>query len=67
MILLQHKCFLFHHTSRTFDSSINKFLVPEESITLGYEYYLPRIDKLLLNKYGNLFTKGISSDAPKIP
>ena len=57
----------FHYTSRTFDSSINKFLVPEESITLGYEYYLPRIDKLLLNKYGNLFTKGISSDAPKSP
>ena len=58
----------FHYSSRAFDSSISKFLVPEETIRIGYEFYLPRIDKLLLNKYGKfVYKKGISSESPKSP
>jgi len=58
----------FHYTSRTFNSSISKFLVPEESLRVGYEFYLPRIDKLLLNKFGEfVYKKGISSISPKSP
>ena len=32
--------------------TVPNVLVPEENITLGYSYYLGRIDKLLLNKDG---------------
>lgn len=59
----------FHYSSRSFDnSSITRFLVPEETITVGYEYYLPRIDKLFLNKYGKfVYKKGLSAESPKTP
>ena len=58
----------FHYSSRSFDDSITKFLVPEETLRLGYEFYLPRIDKLLLNKYGNfVYKKGVSAESPKSP
>ena len=58
----------FHYSSRTFDSSITKFLVPEETIRVGYEFYLPRVDKLLLNKFGQfVYKKGTSSESPKPP
>ena len=58
----------FHYSSRSFDNSITKYLVPEETLRVGYEFYLPRIDKLLLNKYGNfVYKKGVSSESPKSP
>ena len=59
----------FHYSSRVFDSSsITEFLVPEETITVGYEFYLPRIDKLFLDKYGTfVYKKGLSSESPKSP
>ena len=58
----------FHYSSRSFDSSITKYLVPEETLRIGYEFYLPRIDKLLLNKYGKfVYKKGVSSEIPKSP
>lgn len=58
----------FHYSSRSFDSSITKYLVPEETLRIGYEFYLPRIDKLLLNKYGKfVYKKGVSSESPKSP
>ena len=59
----------FHYSSRTFDdSTITRFLVPEETIRVGYEFYLPRIDKLLLNKFGQfVYKKGTSSESPKPP
>ena len=35
---------------------------------MGYEFYLPRIDKLYLDKYGNFIVeKGISAKYPKAP
>ena len=58
----------FHFSSRSFDSSITKYLVPEETLRIGYEFYLARIDKLLLNKYGKfVYKKGVSSESPKSP
>ena len=45
-----------------------RILSPNESSLLGYEYYLPRIDKLYLDKTGNFFLEeGIPSKNPKAP
>ena len=43
-------------------------VAPNESSVVGYSYYLPRIDKLVLNKNGLLnIIKGVSSPNPKEP
>jgi hypothetical protein len=61
----------FAFTSRDFSiSGLNPTIIlsPNESANIGYYYYLPRIDKLVLNKNGNFsLVKGISSINPKIP
>ena len=58
----------FDFTSRTFDSSSNIFLKPNEGSVLDYEYYLPRIDKLYLNtKEEFIVRKGVSARYPKPP
>ena len=58
----------FNIESRDFSSSIKQYVVPDETSTLGYEYYLPRIDKVYLNKFGEfVYEKGISSPDPKPP
>ena len=58
----------FNIGSRDFSSSIKQYVVPDETSTLGYEYYLPRIDKVYLNKFGEfVYEKGISSPDPKPP
>ena len=49
-------------------SSVSNILVPEENLTLGYSYYLGRIDKLLLNKDGFFeLKKGAPSEEPVAP
>jgi hypothetical protein len=56
----------FDFSSRTLNPT--RILAPNESSLLGYEYYLPRIDKLYLDKTGNfILEKGISSKNPKAP
>jgi hypothetical protein len=61
----------FAYDSRNFgDSSENKGLVitPNESLVIGYSYYLPRIDKVILNKDGNFgVIPGVPSLNPKEP
>ena len=43
-------------------------MAPGEGSIIGYEYYLPRIDKLYIDKYGTFIVeKGISSKYPKAP
>jgi hypothetical protein len=60
-------------TSSPFDFSSRiieptRILSPNESSLLGYDYYLPRIDKLYLDKTGNfILEKGIPSRDPKAP
>ena len=61
----------FAFSSRTFGTSgTNPTLVvaPDESSLIGYDFYLPRIDKVVLDKAGNFSViKGVSSLDPKAP
>jgi hypothetical protein len=58
----------FDFSSRNFDNLPKLILSPNESSLIGYEYYLPRIDKLYLDKFGTfILEKGISSKDPKAP
>ena len=56
----------FAFDSRSF--SIKQYLISNENADLGYEFYLPRIDKLYLNKFGEfVYQKGTSEMDPKPP
>ena len=61
----------FDFSSRYFVTSANNpslILTPNESSLVGYSYYLPRIDKIVLNKNGTFnLIKGISAQNPKAP
>ena len=60
----------FDFASRTFSSTSNPSLVvsPNGSSIIGYSYYLPRIDKIVLNKNGNItLIKGVASTNPVEP
>ena len=58
----------FDFSSRNFTIEPRLILSPNESSIVGYEYYLPRIDKLYLDKFGKfILEKGISSNDPKEP
>ena len=61
----------FSFGSRDFSSAgSNPTLVvsPNESSIVGYSYYLPRIDKIVLNKNGNIsVVKGVASQNPVEP
>jgi hypothetical protein len=60
----------FEYQSRNFEliNSSKNILSNSKDINLSYEYYLPRIDKLYLNKDGIFFvSKGIPSIEPKEP
>ena len=58
----------FAFTSRSFEST-NPFVVtPNESSILGYSHYLPRIDKLVINRYEEVkLIKGESAENPSPP
>ena len=58
----------FAFTSREFVSTNSYVISPNESSILGYSYYLPRIDKLVINQYEEVkLIKGESSDEPAPP
>jgi hypothetical protein len=61
----------FSFASRNFATAgINPTLVvaPLENSLIGYDFYLPRIDKVVLDKFGNFSViKGVSSLNPKPP
>ena len=60
----------FAFSSRNFTASTNPQLIvtPQESSLIGYEYYLPRIDKVVIGVNGEISViKGVSSDDPKVP
>jgi hypothetical protein len=61
----------FAFASRTFGSSGNNptlVVTPNESSLIGYSYYLPRIDKLVLDSLGNFsLIRGVSALDPKEP
>jgi hypothetical protein len=62
----------FSFSSRNFGipsgSSSTVIVAPNESSVVGYSYYLPRIDKVVLNKLGQIsLIKGVSSPRPTEP
>ena len=58
----------FAFSSRTFESTNPFVITPNESSILGYSYYLPRVDKLVINKYEEVkLVKGESTDEPAPP
>jgi len=58
----------FDFDSRSFGTLPKLILKPKESSLIGYNYYLPRIDKIYLDTFGNFIVqKGISGVNPKVP
>ena len=61
----------FAFSSRNFaaaGSNPTLVVAPNETSSISYSYYLPRIDKISLNKNGDLtITKGVSALNPKEP
>ena len=61
----------FEYDFRDFSSSgsyVPNILVGEETLTVGYSFYLPRIDKIFLSKDGFFeIKKGSPSEAPVAP
>ena len=61
----------FEFESRNFTASgqsSNYYIAPNETITVSFSYYLPRIDRLFLTKEGNFqLQKGVSADNPLPP
>ena len=57
----------FDFVSRSFGSNPKHLISPNSSSIIGYDYYLGRIDRLYLNKYGEfILDKGISSSNPQV-
>ena len=49
-------------------TSVIEYVKPDETVSATYEYYLPRVDRVYLNKFGDfVYEKGISSLDPKPP
>ena len=60
----------FTFASRNFDAGSNPSFVvaPNETSIIGYSYYLPRIDKIVLNKSGSInHIQGVPSLSPVKP
>ena len=58
----------FDFDSRSFGTLPKLILKPKETSLIGYNYYLPRIDKVYLDTFGNFIVqKGISGINPKSP
>ena len=58
----------FDFSARSFESITKYVVAPNETSVLGYTYYLPRIDKLVINKFEEVkLIKGVSADNPAPP
>ena len=58
----------FAFSSRSFESTVNYIITPNESSLVGYSYYLPRIDKVTLNKLGQVSViVGTPAEVPSPP
>ena len=58
----------FAFVSRTFESTNPYVVAPKETSIFGYSFYLPRIDKLVINQYGEVkLIKGESAEVPAPP
>ena len=60
--------FSFSSRSSNISSGSDLIVTPSESSLIGYDFYLPRIDKVVLDKAGNFsVVKGVSSQNPVPP
>ena len=58
----------FAFDQRQYESTTNYVVTPGESSFVGYDYYLPRVDILTLNKLGQIeVIKGEPDDVPQTP
>ena len=58
----------FDFSSRNFGTDPKFVLKPGEGSLIGYDFYLPRIDRVYLDKFGSVIVrKGISSTEPVPP
>ena len=58
----------FAFSSRSFETTTRYVVAPDESSIVGYTYYLPRIDKLVINKFEQVkLIKGVSAENPAPP
>ena len=58
----------FDFSSRIFTNDPKLTLKPGEGSLLGYDFYLPRIDKVYLDKFGSVIVrKGVSAADPEPP
>ena len=58
----------FAFSSRSFETTTRYVVAPDENSIVGYTYYLPRIDKLVINKFEQVkLIKGVSADSPAPP
>ena len=58
----------FSYNSRILETTTRYIVTPDESTILGYSYYLPRVDKLVINKFEEVkLIKGVSDDKPAPP
>ena len=58
----------FDFPARSFTTVPKLLLAPNESSRLGYDYYLGRIDKIYVDKFGTFIVqKGVSGIDPKAP
>ena len=58
----------FSFANRKFETITKYSVAPNESTVVGYSYYLPRVDKLVINKLGQVeLIKGVSADRPAPP
>ena len=58
----------FDFAARSFNTVPKVILTPAESSTLGYDFYLGRIDKIYIDKFGKfILQKGVSGLDPKAP
>ena len=58
----------FAFSSREFEETNPFVITPNESSILGYSFYLPRIDRLVIDEYEQVkLVKGVSSEFPSPP
>lgn len=57
-----------HWSTRSFGSDTTKILAPDKGSSVSYDFYLPRIDRVYMDYFGNVVVdKGVSSSNPKAP
>lgn len=58
----------FAFGSRSYESNFRYVISPDETSFVGYSYYLPRIDLVTVNRFGEVeIVKGEASETPQAP